>query len=442
MHITVIGTGYVGLVTAACLSDFGHTIVGVDKDPNKIEALKNGGIPIYEPGLDAIVARNAQAGRLRFTTDLTQEFDQTQAVFIAVGTPPQEDGSADLKHVEAVVREIAPLINNYKVIVNKSTVPVGTGARVRSVIENHQTKKVPFDVVSNPEFLREGSAVGDFMRPDRIIIGTTSDRSREVMQEVYRALYLIETPFVFTNIETAELIKYASNAFLATKITFINEIANICEAVGADVQTIAKAMGMDGRISPKFLHAGPGYGGSCFPKDTMALARIARDHGETASLVETVVQANQRQKERMVQKIQNILGGLQGKTIALLGLAFKPNTDDMREAPALTIIQGLLSQGAKVRAFDPAAMGEARKILGDTITYCQDEYETAQGADALVIVTEWNQFRRLDLERMKPLLKTAVLVDLRNIYTPSEAKAAGYRYTGVGQGNSPEPANQ
>lgn len=438
MHITVIGTGYVGLVTAACLSDFGHTVVGVDKDHNKINALKNGRIPIYEPGLDDIVQRNVQAGRLRFTTDITEEFDRTQVVFIAVGTPPQEDGSADLQHVEAVAREIAPLINDYKVIVNKSTVPVGTGARVRQVIAAHQTQKVPFDVVSNPEFLREGSAVGDFMRPDRVVIGTESDRAREIMKEVYRALYLIETPFVFTNIETAELIKYASNAFLATKITFINEIANICEAVGADVQTIAKAMGMDGRISPKFLHAGPGYGGSCFPKDTKALVRIARDYGETASIVEAVVQANQRQKERMVQKIHNILGGLQGKTIALLGLAFKPNTDDMREAPSLTIIRGLLEQGATVRAFDPAAMDEARKILGDTITYCRDEYETAQGADALIIVTEWNQFRRLDLARMKTLLNQPVLVDLRNIYTPQEAKAAGYRYTGVGQGKSSE----
>lgn len=433
MNITIIGTGYVGLVTAACLADFGHFVTGVDKDKSKIDKLLNGEIPIYEPGLDAIVSRNVREGRLRFSMDLATEAAKTQVLFIAVGTPPQEDGSADLQHVEAVAREIAPLINDYKVIVNKSTVPVGTGRRVREIIAAHIQSDAPFDVVSNPEFLREGNAIDDFMRPDRVVIGASSDRAKEVMKEVYKALYLIETPFVFTNVETAELIKYASNAFLATKITFINEMANLCEAVGADVQVLAKAMGMDGRIGPKFLHAGPGYGGSCFPKDTQALTRIGKDHGQPVAIVETVVAVNQRQKERMVGKIERVMGGLQGKTVALLGLAFKPNTDDMREAPSLTIIEGLRKAGATVRAFDPVAMEEARKVLGETVTYCEDAYETAQGADALVIVTEWNQFRRLDLGRMKELLKQPVIVDLRNIYSPEEAAAAGFVYESVGR---------
>lgn len=433
MNITIIGTGYVGLVSAACLADFGHFVTGVDKDIRKIDALHQGRIPIYEPGLEDVVERNVKAGRLRFTTDLSAEVGPAQVIFIAVGTPPQEDGSADLQHVEAVAREIAPLINDYKVIVNKSTVPVGTGRRVRDIIAAGAPAGAEFDVVSNPEFLREGSAIGDFMRPDRVVIGAGTERAQAVMGEVYRALYLIETPIVFTNVETAELIKYASNAFLATKITFINEMANLCEAVGADVQVLAKGMGMDGRIGPKFLHAGPGYGGSCFPKDTQALARIGRDHGEPISLVETVVATNQRQKERMVGKIERAMGGLAGKTVAMLGLAFKPNTDDMREAPALTIIDGLLAGGAAVRAYDPAAMDEARHLLGDRITYCADEYETATGADALVIVTEWNQFRRLDLQRLRELLRKPVLIDLRNIYAPFEAEAAGFEYTGVGR---------
>lgn len=433
MNITIIGTGYVGLVTAACLADFGHFVTGVDKDVRKIEMLQQGGIPIYEPGLDDVVERNVQAGRLRFSTDLVAEVGPAQAIFIAVGTPPQEDGSADLQHVEAVAREIAPHINSYKVIVNKSTVPVGTGQRVKELIAAGAPQGAEFDVVSNPEFLREGSAVDDFMRPDRVVVGTSSERAQAVMREVYRALYLIETPFVFTNVPTAELIKYASNAFLATKITFINEMANLCEAVGADVQTLAKGMGMDGRIGPKFLHAGPGYGGSCFPKDTQALARIGRDHGEPVRIVETVIDVNQKQKERMVKKIAAALGSLDGKTIAMLGLAFKPNTDDMRESPAITIIQGLLAQGARVRAFDPAAMEEAKRVLGDRIDYCQDEYAAIQNADALVIVTEWNQFRRLDLQRIKAALRQPVLVDLRNIYAPFEVESVGFKYYGIGR---------
>lgn len=433
MRITVIGTGYVGLVTAACLADFGHTMIGIDNDRAKIEALRQGKIPIYEPGLDAVVARNAEAGRLRFTTDLAGEVARAQVIFIAVGTPPHEDGSADLSHVEAVAAEIAPLIRDYKVIVNKSTVPVGTGRRVRQIIAGSLKNPVAFDVVSNPEFLREGSAVNDFLRPDRVVIGAESERAREVMREIYRALYLIETPFVFTNLETAELIKYASNAFLATKITFINEMANLCEAVGADVQVLARAVGMDGRIGPKFLHAGPGYGGSCFPKDTKALAYIGRQYGEPATIVESVITANDNQKRRMVAKIERALGGTRGKIVAVLGLSFKPETDDMREAPSIAIIEGLLAGGAVVRANDPIAMAEARKLFGDRVTCCRDAYEAAEHADALVIVTEWNAYRRLDLQRLHAAMRRPVLFDLRNIYTPEEAERAGFTYFCVGR---------
>ena len=433
MHITVVGSGYVGLVTAACLADFGHFVTGVDKDAGKIERLKKGEIPIYEPGLDDVILRNVQAKRLDFTTDLSVGVAKSQVVFIAVGTPSLPDGSADLSQVEAVAKEVAASLQEYKVVVNKSTVPVGTGKWVRKIIQENLRSKVDFDVVSNPEFLREGSALHDFTHPDRVVIGADSEQARELMKEVYRALYLIETPFIVTNVETAELIKYASNAFLATKITFINEMANLCEAVGGDVQVVAKAMGLDGRISPKFLHAGPGYGGSCFPKDTRALAKIARNYGEKVSIIDAVVEANENQKKRMVEKIQKALGDLHGKTIALLGLAFKPNTDDMREAPSITIVNGLLAAGAQLKAHDPEAITEARKIFGDKHQYCQDAYETAESADALVIVTEWNSYRRLDLPRLKLLLKEAVLIDLRNIYTPEEAQEAGFSYVGVGR---------
>lgn len=434
MNITVVGSGYVGLVTAACLADFGHQVIGVDQDEGKIVRLQQGEIPIYELGLEDIVRRNLKEHRLHFTTDLAEGVHHSQVIFIGVGTPAQPDGRADLSQVEAVVRQIAGMIDDYKVIVNKSTVPVGTGRWVRQLIADHHQGKTGFDVVSNPEFLREGSAVQDFTHPDRVVIGVETERARELMREVYRPLYLIETPFVLTNLETAELIKYASNAFLATKIAFINEMANLCEAVGGDVQVLAKAMGMDGRIGPKFLHAGPGYGGSCFPKDTQALAKIAREAGEPVSIVEAVVDANARQKKRMVTKIKKALGELAGKTVAVLGLAFKNNTDDMRESPAIPIIQGLLEEGARVIAHDPAAIGEARRIFGEQIAYGPDPYQTAAGADCLVIITEWNAYRRLDLRRLKDGLRQAVLFDLRNIYTPEEAAEAGLRYIGVGRG--------
>jgi UDPglucose 6-dehydrogenase len=433
MKIAVIGSGYVGLVTAACLADFGHFVTAIDKDQEKIAALKAGKIPIYEIGLEEIVQRNMKEKRLSFSGNLGEGIQGAQVIFIGVGTPPLEDGSADLHHVEEVAKEIAQHLTEYVVIVNKSTVPVGTGRRVKEIIAANLRAPVEFDVVSNPEFLREGSAVTDFTHPDRVVIGTESERARKIMEEVYRTLYLIETPFVFTNLESAELIKYASNAFLATKITFINEIADLCEAVGADVQVVAKGMGLDGRIGPKFLHTGPGYGGSCFPKDTRALARIARDHGERITIVETVIAANENRKKRMVEKIRRMTGPLAGKTLAILGLAFKPNTDDVRESPSLAIIRQLLEEGAQLRVHDPAAMEETRKIFGDQLIYCDDPYEAAQGADALVLVTEWNSYRRLDLGRICSLLQSPVLIDLRNIYTPEEVSKFGFRYDSLGR---------
>jgi UDPglucose 6-dehydrogenase len=434
MNITVVGSGYVGLVTAACLADFGHFVVSVDKDAAKIGRLKNGQIPIYEMGLEEIVQRNLRDGRITFTTDLQAGMAQAQVIFIGVGTPPLEDGAADLSQVEQVTREIAAHLDDYKVIVNKSTVPVGTAKWIADLIKENLSKEVQFDVVSNPEFLREGTAVQDFTHPNRIVIGSNSERAINLMKEVYRNLYLLETPFIVTNPETAELIKYASNAFLATKITYINEMANLCEAVGGDVQVLAKAMGMDGRIGYKFLHAGPGYGGSCFPKDTKALTQIARQYGERVSIVETVVAANENQKLRMVRKIGRILGGLDGKTIVILGLAFKNNTNDMRDAPSITIINGLLEAGAIVKAHDPEAMDEAKKLFGDTIEYCSDPYQAAAQADALVIVTDWNAYRRLDLSQLKTVMKTPVLLDFRNLYAPEEAQKAGFIYEGVGRG--------
>ncbi|HQL33715.1 MAG TPA: UDP-glucose/GDP-mannose dehydrogenase family protein [Treponemataceae bacterium] len=443
--ITVAGTGYVGLVSGACLADFGNTVICVDNNPEKIATLKKGGIPIYEPGLDTVVERNVAAGRLSFTTDMAAAVRASDVVFIAVGTPPADDGSADLKYVEAVAREVARAMNGYKVIVDKSTVPVGTGRKVTGWISEELARRggeaaeFGFDVVSNPEFLREGSAVQDFMHPDRVVIGAESEQARELMKNVYRSLYLNETPYIETNLETAEMIKYASNSFLAVKITFINEVANLCEKVGANVQDVAKAMGRDGRIGGKFLHPGPGYGGSCFPKDTQAMARIGRDHGEPLSIVETTIEANERQKLRMVSKIENGLGGegsLSGKKIAVLGLAFKPNTDDMREAPAITIIEGLAARGALIRACDPAAMKEASwrlEHITSSVSYFDDEYAAIEGADAVVLMTEWNQYRNLDLDRIKSLLTRPVFFDLRNVYKRPDVEAKGFVYFGVGK---------
>jgi len=435
MKICIIGTGYVGLVTGTCFSDFGLEVTCVDKDSEKIKGLNSGKVPIYEPNLESLIKKNVSACRLIFTTDLEKAVKQSQVIFIAVGTPPNNDGSANLEQIEEVAKEVARYINEYKVIVNKSTVPVGTAAKIKEIINEYQNLSHPssFDVVSNPEFLREGSAVYDFTHPDKIVIGTNSDRALKIMQEIYRPLYLIDTPFVITNPETAELIKYACNAFLATKITFINEIANLCDKVGADVHQIAKAMGLDGRISPKFLHPGPGYGGSCFPKDTEALYRFASTCGYDFKLLKGVISANKRQRGLMVNKIKHHIGDLKGKIIAVLGLAFKQNTDDIRESPAIDIIKLLLQEKVKIKCFDPLAMENTKKILLD-LTYCQDEYETASDSDALVIATEWNQFRNLDLLKIKKLLKSPILFDLRNLYEPVNIKKLGFIYIGVGRG--------
>lgn len=437
--IAVVGTGYVGLVTGTCLSDFGLDVTCVDNNEEKVKKLKEGVIPIFEPGLDTIVERNVYYKRLKFTTDIKTAVENCEVIFIAVGTPPAEDGSADLTYVKAVAADIARYMNGYKVVVNKSTVPIGTGKLVKEFITSELQKRgasIEFDVVSNPEFLREGSAVHDFAHPDRVVIGSESERAREVMKSVYRVLYLNETPFVETNIETAEMIKYASNAFLAVKITYINEIANLCEKVGANVQDVAKAMGRDGRIGPKFLHPGPGYGGSCFPKDTLALADIGKKYGSPVTLVESTVQANENQKLLMVKKIESELGNIKGKKLAVLGLAFKPNTDDMREAPSITILRELAAKGVSFRAYDPEAMEEAKwrlKDIEEKITYCRDEYETIKDCDAVVILTEWNQFRNLNLGRIKTELKEALFFDLRNIYKRKYVEEQGFKYIGVGQ---------
>lgn len=434
MHICVVGTGYVGLVTGACLADFGMDVTCVDKDERKIEMLNRGEIPIYEPGLDTLVAKNTTAGRLHFSTDVTASVRQALVIFIAVGTPPNEDGSADLTYVLQVARTIGENMNGYKVIVTKSTVPIGTGQLIERTIHEVTNGECSFSVVSNPEFLREGSAIEDFMRPDRVVIGARDPQAIAIMKDIYSPLYLIETPFVITNVESSELIKYASNAFLATKITFINEVADLCERLGADVHHVAKGMGLDRRIGPKFLHPGPGYGGSCFPKDTQALADIARNAGQPFEIVETVVGVNDRIKARSIGKIRAALGeDLSGKTVAVLGLAFKPETDDMRESPSIPLVRALVEDGATVRAFDPAAMDNAREILPDSVVYCEDSYTTADGADALVLVTEWNQFRYLDLERIKGLLVRPIVVDLRNVYDPQRMRAAGFTYDCVGR---------
>jgi UDPglucose 6-dehydrogenase len=438
--IAVIGTGYVGLVSGSCLADFGNSVTCVDNNAEKIASLKKGIIPIYEPGLETVVERNAGAGRLSFTTNFAEAVQKSRAVFIAVGTPPADDGSADLQYVEDVARGIGRVMESYTVIVDKSTVPVGTARKVRQWVEEelaHRGVDVPFDVVSNPEFLREGTAVYDFTHPDRVVIGTESEKARELMKEVYRSLYLNETPYIETNLESAEMIKYASNAFLAVKITFINEVANLCEKIGADVQDVAKAMGRDGRIGGKFLHPGPGYGGSCFPKDTQALAKIGKDHLSPVSLVEAAIAANERQKEIMVEKIEAGLGGsLEGKTIAVLGLAFKQNTDDMRESPAIEICRGLVEKGAELRVSDPASFTEAQWRFANIekhLFYAADEYQAMEGSHALVILTPWNQYRNLDLAKVKGLLALPLFFDLRNIYNRSEVENAGFTYFGVGK---------
>ena len=432
MRIAMIGAGYVGLVSGACFADFGHTVVCVDKDPGKIAALNAGRMPIYEPGLDALVAENVRAERLSFTTDFAPAVAGADAVFIAVGTPSRRgDGFADLSYVFAAAREIARCLTGYTVVVTKSTVPVGTGDEVERILREARPE-ADAAVVSNPEFLREGAAIEDFKRPDRIVIGAEDARAADVMREVYRPLYLNAAPILVTARRTAELTKYAANAFLATKITFINEIADLCEQVGANVQEVARGIGLDNRIGAKFLHAGPGYGGSCFPKDTLALVKTAQDAGTPVRLVETVVSVNDQRKRAMARKVILACGGsVRGKTIAVLGLTFKPNTDDMRDAPSLSIITGLQDGGARVRAYDPEGMEQARDLLTD-VTYAEDAYACAQGADALVIVTEWNAFRALDFARLRDVMAAPVMVDLRNVYGPEEANRHGFTYAGVG----------
>jgi len=436
MNVCVIGTGYVGLVTGACFAEFGVQVICADMDREKIDALNGGDIPIYEPGLEDLVERNARAGRLAFTTDTAQAIRSSLVVFIAVQTPPRPDGATDLTAVENVAREIAQAMDGYKVIVTKSTVPVGTSYRVRTIIEEElraSGKNVRFSVASNPEFLREGAAIQDFMRPDRVVIGADDDAPMAILTDLYRPLYLNETPFVVTNIPTAELSKYAANAFLATKISFINEIANLCERIGADVHHLARGIGLDRRIGSKFLHPGPGFGGSCFPKDTRSAAHFAREAGEALQVVEAVIRVNEEQRKRMVDKILAALGGeATGKTVAMLGLSFKPETDDMRDAPSLDIVAGLEEQGATVRAFDPASMDHAKKLLPG-VELCEDAYEACEGADVLVIMTEWNQFRMLDLERVKGSLQSPVIVDLRNVYEPDRMREKGFQYACVGR---------
>ena len=431
MKICMIGTGYVGLVTGACLADFGMDVVCVDKDAEKIAALQRGEMPIYEPGLEEVVERNEKAGRLRFTTDLKGSIEEALAIFIAVGTPPKPDGSPDLTFVREVAAAIAEHMNGYKVVVTKSTVPTGTGRMIEQILREKNGRH-EFSVVSNPEFLREGSAVADFLRPDRVVIGANDARATAILKEIYSPLYLIETPFVITDVASAELIKYASNGFLAVKISFINEIARLCELMGADVHDVARGMGLDKRIGSKFLHPGPGFGGSCFPKDTAAAADLARQQGYTFRIIEATMAVNAETKARMIEKIAAAAGPLRGRTAAVLGLSFKPETDDIRESPALAVVQDLLAAGAGVRAFDPAAMPNTRAAFPD-LHYAKDAYDAADGADFLVLATEWNAFRALDLPRLSRLLKSPTMVDLRNVYDPREMKAAGWKYVGVGR---------
>ncbi len=432
MHISVLGTGYVGLVTGACFAEFGLNVTCMDADPSRIATLENGEVPFYEPGLTELVAKGRKAGRRGFTTDLHAAVDTALVIFIAVGTPSRPDGSADLSYIDEVARSIGSRMTGYKVVVTKSTVPVGTAERIRKLITANQATPYNFDVASNPEFLREGSAIEDFMRPDRVVIGAESPQGIAIMKDLYRPLYLIETPVVITDVPTAEMIKYASNVFLATKISFINEMANLCELVKADVQTVARAMGLDKRIGSKFLHAGPGYGGSCFGKDTAALARIGEDSGYEMKLASTTKRINEQQRGRMVDKIRETLGGIQGKTIGLLGLSFKPNTDDLRDSPALMIAEHLMKEGGSVRAYDPEGLKESMAALPEMIG-CQDAYDVAKGADALVLVTEWNQFRNLDFEQLKTLLRSPILIDLRNVYDPERVASYGFYYVSVGR---------
>ena len=435
MKISIIGTGYVGLVTGTCFAEFGHNVTCMDKDADKIAQLRNGIIPIYEPGLDTMVMKNVKEGHLIFTTNMAEAVADCQAVFIAVGTPTSRrgDGYADLTYIYAAVKELAVYLQGYTVVIDKSTVPVGTARQVQRIIKENNPS-ADFDVASNPEFLREGAAISDFMRPDRVVLGAESPKAFEILKEIYNPLYLISTPIVQTNLETAELIKYASNTFLAMKISFINEVAGLCEAVGADVIDLAKAVGLDGRIGSKFLHPGPGYGGSCFPKDTIALLRIAQENGVPSRLVEAAVEVNNSQKAKMVKKIRDAMGGSEaGKTIAVLGLTFKPETDDLREAPALSILPALFEKGAKIQAHDPQGMKEAARMFPD-FTYTKNAYEACEGADIVVLFTEWNQYRALDLERLKSLMKTPIFVDLRNVYSPNKMRQAGFQYYGVGRG--------
>lgn len=433
MKVAMIGTGYVGLVSGACFSEFGVNVTCVDNDKSKIDRLLRGEMPIFEPGLDGLVASNVNAGRLQFTTDLRQAVREADAVFIAVGTPSRRgDGHADLTFVYAAAREIAAALNGYTVVVTKSTVPVGTGDEIERIIREARPD-ADFDVVSNPEFLREGSAINDFMRPDRVVIGTDSERAQDIMRQLYRVLYLIETPILFTSRSTSELTKYAANAFLAVKITFINEVADLCERIGANVHDVARGIGLDGRIGRKFLHAGPGYGGSCFPKDTLALVHTAQLASSPMRIVETVIDINDRRKALMAERIVAACGGsVRGKTIAVLGLTFKPNTDDMRDSPSLDIIPALQKAGAAIQAFDPEGMAEARKLLDD-VQWCDSAYDAMTDADAVAIITEWNEFRLLDLGRVKSLLRSPVMIDLRNVYDPGEMASAGFDYTSIGR---------
>lgn len=437
MNVAIIGTGYVGLVTGACLADFGHTVICVDSAPGRLEALRAGTVPFFEPGLAELVARNAAAGRLQFSSDLGEAVKASAVVFIAVGTPEGSNGQADMSQMSAVAAAIASHLGEYRVVVTKSTVPVGTGAWLGAYLRAHAPAGVEFDVVSNPEFLREGSAVNDFMRPDRVVIGTSSERAAAVMREIYRPLYLIETPLVVTDVESAEMIKYASNAFLAVKIGFINEIANLCEQVGADVHVVAKGMGLDKRIGSKFLHPGPGYGGSCFPKDTRALAALGVEQHAPQLIVEAAIETNGRQRQRLVDKIERALDGVSGRQVAVLGLTFKPNTDDLRESPALYVCRQLALRGASIRAYDPVAGTAAANALADlggTVSLAADAYEAARGADATVIMTEWNEFRGLDLERLRSLVATPIIVDARNALDPEQTRALGFTYVGTGRG--------
>ncbi len=432
MHIGIIGTGYVGLVTGACFAEFGVFVTCVDKDEKKVRSLKKGIVPFYEPGREELVQRNVKQGRLVFTTKIEQAVEDALVIFIAVGTPPRGDGSADLQYIDEVAKDIASHINGYKVIVTKSTVPVGTGKRISRIISANLKKQSNFDIVSNPEFLREGAAIEDFMRPNRVVIGTESQQAIAIMKDLYKPLYLIETPFVITNVETAELIKYVSNSFLATKISFINEIANLCERVGADVNVVAKGMGLDRRIGPKFLHAGPGFGGSCFPKDIKALLKLGDEQKTDLGIIRAALRANDKQRDVMFEKIKGAIGELNGMTVAILGLSFKPNTDDLREAPSLALIEKLLKAKAKIKVYDPVAM-EGVKLMFPNVVFCRDPYEAISGADAMVIVTEWNEFRNLDLEKIKGLMKQFFFFDLRNVYEPDRVKNLGFKYFSVGR---------